>query len=35
MTHGPVRQCLTEAIDHVDAGIRSVRQVAFGLAKKR
>lgn len=34
MTHGHVRQCLTEAIDHVDAGIRAVRQVAFGLAKK-
>jgi hypothetical protein len=32
MTHGRVRQCLSEAIDHVDAGIRAIRQVAFGLA---
>jgi hypothetical protein len=32
MTHGPLRQCLTEAIDHVDAGIHAVRKVAFGLA---
>ena len=35
MTHGPVRQCLTEAIDHVDAGIHAIRQVAFGLATER
>ena len=32
MTHGPLRQCLTEAIDHVDAGIHAIRKVAFGLA---
>ena len=35
MTHGPVRQCLIEAIDHVDAGIHAIRQVAFGLAAER
>jgi hypothetical protein len=35
MTSGPVRQCLTEAIDHVDAGIHAVRKVAFGLAAER
>ena len=35
MTHGPLRQCLTEAIDHVDAGIHAIRQVAFGLATER
>jgi hypothetical protein len=35
MTHGPVRQCLIEAIDHVDVGIHAIRQVAFGLAAER
>ena len=35
MTHGPLRQRLTEAIDHVDAGINAIRKVAFGLAKDR
>ena len=35
MTHGPVRQCLAEAIGHVDAGIHAIRQVTFGLATKR
>ena len=35
MTHGPLRQCLTEAIDHVDAGIHAIRKVAFGLATER
>ena len=35
MTSGPVRQCLTEAIDHVDAGIHAVRKVTFGLAAER
>jgi hypothetical protein len=35
MTAGPLRQCLTEAIDHVDAGIHAVRKVAFGLAAER
>jgi hypothetical protein len=35
MTHGPLRRCLTEAVDHVDAGIHAVRKVAFGLATER
>ena len=35
ITHGHLRQCLTEAIDHVDAGIHAIRQVAFGLATER
>jgi rubrerythrin len=35
MTYGPVRQCLIEAIDHVDVGIHAIRQVAFGLAAER
>ena len=35
MTHGPLRQCLTEAIDHVDSGIHAIRKVAFGLATER
>jgi hypothetical protein len=35
ITAGPLRQCLTEAIDHVDAGIHAVRKVTFGLAAER
>lgn len=35
MTHGPLRQRLGEAIDHVDAGIHAIRKVAFGLARER
>ena len=31
LTHGPLRQRLVEAIGRVDAGIRAIRDVAFGL----
>jgi hypothetical protein len=35
LTHGPLRQRLVEAIGRVDAGIRAIRDVAFGLVTER